>query len=157
MNAYRSRPLAFPWPPVIYALAIVSAFVLGTLKPLPVYPLGLFWDLAIGAGLVLLALTLDLWALVTLRMGQTTIMPHRRSAHLVTNGPFRFSRNPIYLGYTLMTIAIGFLSSNGWYFVAALTAAVATWVIAIRAEENHLLARFGFEFERYCRHTRCWI
>ena len=84
-------------------------------------------------------------------------MPHRCATHLVTCGPFRYSRNPIYLGYTLMTTGIGLVLGNGWFLVGALIAALVTSYLAIRREESHLLSRFGFEFERYCRTTRRWI
>ena len=112
---------------------------------------------AIGALLVAVALFLDLWAIKTLVEYRTTVMPHRGAQRLVTSGPFRYSRNPIYLGYTLITLAIGFLTGNAWFFVAAIGAAIVTTVIAIRKEEMHLLARFGIDFEHYCQRTRRWL
>lgn len=157
MNAYWSRPLAYPWPPFIYALAVIVALLLGTIHPLPPLAGDQSWLFASGVLLVILALAIDLWALLTLRFGHTTVMPHRSTSHLVTTGPFRFSRNPIYLGYTLMTTGIGLISGNSWYLAAAAVAAVLTYIVAIRAEEMHLLARFGIDFERYCQRTRCWI
>lgn len=157
MNAYWRRPLNFPWPPFIYALAVIAAILLGSLVPLPEPALSARTTLVAGAGLVIVALCLDVWALTTLFRARTTVMPHRSSAHLVTSGPFRFSRNPIYLGYTLMTLGLGFIFDNSWLFVAAFVAATLTHLIAIRAEERHLIARFGIEFERYCRRTRAWV
>ncbi|MCA1971152.1 MULTISPECIES: methyltransferase family protein [Ciceribacter] len=158
MNAYRLKPLSFPWPPVLYGLAILFALLadrfIGILPS--VMPNGyLFY--AIGALLVAVALFLDLWAIKTLVEYRTTVMPHRGAQRLVTSGPFRYSRNPIYLGYTLITLAIGFLTGNAWFFVAAIGAAIVTTVIAIRKEEMHLLARFGIDFEHYCQRTRRWL
>ena len=157
MNAYWKRPLTFPWPPFIYALGIVAAIILGTLRPLDIH--GIDWTTAkiIGSILVATAAALDIWALLTLRRAQTTVMPHRGSVRLVTNGPFFFSRNPIYLGYTLMTAGLGFLFDNGWFLGAAIICAIITHLIAIKAEERHLLARFGIDFEQYCRRTRAWV
>lgn len=158
MNAYRLKPLSFPWPPVLYGVAILMALLanrfLGLLPS--VMPNGyLFY--AIGALLVATALVLDLWAIKTLIDYRTTAMLHRGAARLVTCGPFRYSRNPIYLGYTLITLALGFLTGNAWFFVAAISAAIVTTIIAIRKEEMHLLARFGIDFEQYCQRTRRWI
>ncbi len=157
MNAYRLKPLNFPWPPVLYAAAIAGALALDHfVGVLPAPPGGRLLWLA-GGLLIVLALSLDVWALRTLWSNHTTAMPHRCASRLVTGGPFRFSRNPIYLGYTLMTIAFGLLTGNAWFFVAAAAAAVCTTIFAIRCEEMHLLARFGIDFERYCQRTRRWI
>ncbi|TCL73641.1 isoprenylcysteine carboxylmethyltransferase family protein [Rhizobium sp. BK251] len=157
MNAYRSKPLNFPWPPILYGLAILAALILDLLPipPLPHLHSGLGW--MVGAGLVVLAVSLDIWAVKTLVESRTTILPHRCTAHLVTRGPFRYTRNPIYLGYTIATIAFGLLTGNSWFFVTALFAAITTTLVAIRCEEMHLLSRFGCEFEFYCRKTRRWI
>ncbi|MCY1303944.1 hypothetical protein D3C71_2066730 [compost metagenome] len=84
-------------------------------------------------------------------------MPYRSATCLVTYGPFRFTRNPIYLGYTLMMVGFGLATLNPWFFITAIAAVMLTTVFAIRNEERHLLSRFGFEFERYCRHTSRWI
>jgi protein-S-isoprenylcysteine O-methyltransferase Ste14 len=81
----------------------------------------------------------------------------RSSPQLVIRGPFRYSRNPIYLGYTLLTIGAGIYFDNAWMVIFALGAAAVTHLYVIRKEEMHLLARFGYEFERYCRRTRVWI
>ena len=158
MNAYRLKPLKYPWPPLLYGLAIAAALLLeryvGLLPSVPSDGY-LFWT--IGGLLVVIAVTLDVWAIRTLLVSHTTVMPNRCAQRLVTNGPFRLTRNPIYLGYTLMTIAFGFLTGNSWFFVAAAAAAVVTTMVAIRCEEMHLLARFGIDFERYCQQTRRWI
>ncbi|HXV29307.1 MAG TPA: isoprenylcysteine carboxylmethyltransferase family protein, partial [Sinorhizobium sp.] len=68
-----------------------------------------------------------------------------------------FTRNPIYLGYTLVMVGIGLMTLNPWFFVMATVAVALTTLVAVRNEERHLLSRFGFEFERYCRHTARWI
>jgi protein-S-isoprenylcysteine O-methyltransferase Ste14 len=157
MNEFRSRPLNFPWPPFIYLAACLAAVFAQRLMPLPIFVNVSIFAQAFGGLFILSAVFLDLWALKTLSERHTTVMPHRCATHLVTCGPFRYSRNPIYLGYTLMTTGIGLVLNNGWFIAAALIAALATSYLAIRREESHLLSRFGFEFERYCRTTRRWI
>jgi protein-S-isoprenylcysteine O-methyltransferase Ste14 len=103
------------------------------------------------------AVCLDIWALKTLIESDTTVMPHRPAKHLVTRGPFGFTRNPSYVAYTIITASIGLLTGSAWFFVAAGFAAVTTNFVAIHQEERHLLARFGCEFEYYCKHTRRWL
>lgn len=157
MNAYRMKPLAFPWPPLIYGAAIASAILLQAYFPLAVAETNLWVARAAGGVLVLSAVILDVWAMRTLLDCHTTILPNRCSTHLVTSGPYRFTRNPIYLGYTLATAGIGLAILNPWCIVTAMLAAGITSIIAIKREELHLLSRFGIDFERYCSGTTRWI
>ena len=116
------------------------------------------WYAWAGGGLfVVAAVVLDVWAMRTLLDCHTTILPNRCSTYLVTSGPYRFTRNPIYLGYTLTTAGIGLALLNPWCIVTAIVAAAVTSLVAIRREELHLLSRFGIDFERYCNGTARWI
>lgn len=157
MNAYRAKPLSFPWPPLIYGMAALIALALTRLSPIPVTHGHGWLPWLLGAGLVLSAISLDLWAVKTLLDRHTAVMPYRCATCLVTCGPFRFTRNPIYLGYTLIMVGIGLMTLSPWFFVMAAAAVTLTTLFAIRNEELHLLSRFGFEFERYCRYTTRWI
>ncbi len=157
MNAYRMKPLAFPWPPLIYGAAIAAAFLLQAHFPLDVAQTNVWIARAAGGILIATAIVLDVWAMRTLLDCHTTILPNRCSTHLVTSGPYRFTRNPIYLGYTLATAGIGLAMLNPWCIVTAMLAAGATSIIAIKREEMHLLSRFGIDFERYCNGTTRWI
>jgi protein-S-isoprenylcysteine O-methyltransferase Ste14 len=157
MNAYRAKPLSFPWPPLLYGTAALIALVLIRVYPIPVAH-GHGWVPRLSGGvLILLAISIDLWAVKTLIERSTAVLPHRCATCLVTGGPFRFTRNPIYLGYTLVMIGVGLMTLNPWFFIMAIVAVALTTLFAIRNEERHLLSRFGFEFERYCRHTARWI
>lgn len=157
MNAYRRKPLAFPWPPVIYGLAIAIAFLLQAQMPLSVSESHVLPARAVGATLIAAAAILDVWAMRTLIDCHTTILPNRGSTYLVTSGPYRFTRNPIYLGYTLATAGLGLVLANPWCLIVAIPAAAVTHLVAVRREELHLLSRFGIDFERYCHATARWI
>jgi protein-S-isoprenylcysteine O-methyltransferase Ste14 len=157
MNAYRMKPLAFPWPPLIYGAAIAAAFLLQAYFPIEVAGTNIWIARACGGVLVITAIVLDVWAMRTLLDCHTTILPNRCSTHLVTSGPYRFTRNPIYLGYTLATAGIGLAVLNPWCIVTAIIAAALTNVVAIKREEMHLLSRFGIDFERYRNGTTRWI
>ncbi len=85
------------------------------------------------------------------------MLPHRGSRCLVTSGPFRWSRNPIYLGNTLLLTGIGLATGNGWFVIMAIAAALVIQKLAIEREEQHLRALFGEDYEAYCRTTRRWI
>ncbi|MEY9327252.1 methyltransferase family protein [Sinorhizobium fredii] len=157
MNAYRAKPLSFPWPPLIYGVAALAALALDRVFPIPVAH-GHGWaPWLAGCALILLAALLDLWAVKTLLDRHTAVLLHRCATCLVTGGPFRFTRNPIYLGYTFVMVGLGLITLNPWFFVMGIFAVALTTLIAVRNEERQLLSRFGFEFERYCRHTTRWI
>lgn len=157
MNAYQKRPLKYSWTPVLYLTAVLLAGWLNMILPAEIFGQARALPLVAGIAIMLAAIAIGIWALKALLESGTTTRATRPASHLVTSGPFRFSRNPIYLGYTLVTLSLGLISGNGWYLAAALLTAVLTHAWVIRREERHLLARFGFEFERYCRRTRAWI
>ncbi|PDT55305.1 MULTISPECIES: isoprenylcysteine carboxylmethyltransferase family protein [Sinorhizobium] len=157
MNAYRAKPLNFPWPPLIYGAAALAAVAVGRVFPIPVAHAHGWLPWLAGCALILLAALLDLWAVKALLERRTAVLPHRCATCLVTGGPFRFTRNPIYLGYTFAMVGLGLITLNPWFFVLGIVAVALTTLVAVRNEERHLLSRFGFEFERYCRHTTRWI
>ncbi|MCO5163750.1 MAG: isoprenylcysteine carboxylmethyltransferase family protein [Mesorhizobium sp.] len=158
MSDVSDRPNRFPWPPVIYVAAIAIALILGYLVPLPWLPSPAS-DLLFAFGwlLVAAAIAIDIGAMRTMSKHRTTIMPHRGSAHLVTDGPFSFTRNPIYLGNTMLTFGVGLISGIAWFLPMALIAAFATQKLAIEREERHLYARFGKRFRDYTKRVRRWI
>lgn len=158
MTETLAPPSRFPWPPVIYVAAVAVAIVLQWLWPLPwigsplsdlLFAIG--WLLAAGA------VALDISAMRTMSKARTSIMPHRTADHLVTNGPFALSRNPIYLGNTTLMVAIGFIAGSLWFILLApVGAALTTW-LAIRPEERHLFERFGKRYRDYQKKVRRWI
>ena len=155
MNAYRARSNTIAWPPIIALAAVLLSLLAGFFYMLP-FPEGAAYR-SIGMLIVVFVIALDLWSIVTLRAAHTTVMPTRKSTNLVTTGPFRFSRNPIYVGNILLLLGLGLILANAWFVPFAVLAAFAIQKFAIDREELHLLARFGAEYEVYCRRVRRWI
>lgn len=154
MNERRTRPNVVPWPPLL--IVGLTALAVALQVVFPIYP-EFLWSRILGAVLIAAALAIDLWAMKTLNDGRTTILPHRGSSHLVTKGPFQFSRNPIYLANFILMAGLGLFFANGWMVLLAPVDALLTHILAVRREENHLIAMFGFEYEAYCRRVRRWI
>jgi protein-S-isoprenylcysteine O-methyltransferase Ste14 len=154
----KEKPNILPWPPLIYGAAILlgalSAYVLPT--PWPGSPTSDFL-LAIGGLMIAGALFMVFSAMRTLSKAKTTILPNKGSDHLVSGGPFSFSRNPIYLANTMITAGIGLMSGILWFLPLALAAAFLTQHLAIKREEAHLEARFGKAFREYAKKVRRWI
>jgi protein-S-isoprenylcysteine O-methyltransferase Ste14 len=157
MNAYRVKPLKFPWTPVVYLAAMAMALVLDRISPLQIaahwlLPLQILGALAAACGLWFVG-----WGYAKLIRCRTALLSSAPTSHLVTSGPYRFTRNPVYLGYTLAMLGAGLLAGSLWMVVSAAATAAIIHAWIVRSEERHLLARFGFEFECYCRRTRAWI
>jgi Putative protein-S-isoprenylcysteine methyltransferase len=153
MSAETPR-VALP-PPILYAVAIGLGLWLE--RPLP-------WPLPGGAlrvwcGALLIALSVLLfgWCLRELRRHQTTINPHRAASNLVETGPFRFSRNPIYLSLNLLLVGVGLLAASTWVLLMLLWVLPVMQRLVIAREEEHLRWRFGQEYADYCARVRRWL
>lgn len=157
MNAFRIAPVKYPWPAIFYLAAIVFALGVQRVMPLHLPDERLIVLKGLGVLAVLVGGYLVVWASIMLFRNRTSVLSNRSAARLVIVGPFRYTRNPTYLGYTVLTMGAGIYADNLWIILASLAAAAATHLYVIRKEEMHLLARFGYEFERYCRRTRVWI
>ena len=115
--------------------------------------------MAFMAGLLAIAAAvfIDVRTFLELRNHKTTILPTKAASHLVTTGPFSFSRNPIYLSNTLLTIGLGLAMGNPWLLLAAFLAAFAVTKLAIEREEKHLARKFGTAWHHYAKKVRRWM
>lgn len=158
MTDLKDRPNTIPWPPLLYAGAALLALGLHWLAPLP-WPGGAVAASLAVAGLFLMAagIALDLATALAFRRHRTTVLPHRGATRLITDGPFRYSRNPIYVANTLLVAGGGLVSGIAWLIPAAFAAAVATRKMAIEREEAHLALRFGEDWRAYAARTPRWL
>lgn len=146
-----------PWPPLLMVVLALLAWGLTIVVPLP-------WpgerDTAarvVGIGFGVAGLALAIWAAQTLSRHKTTILPNGTSDALVTDGPYRFRRNPIYVADVLLLLAAADLAGSVWFIAAALVfAGLVTW-LQILPEERHLEARFGDAYRAYKAQTRRWL
>jgi protein-S-isoprenylcysteine O-methyltransferase Ste14 len=99
----------FP-PPLVYVLRLVRGYALDRIFPL--HALSFDFELVVGLPLPLVGLPLVISALQIFKKNQTAINPTKPSMSLVTEGPYRFSRNPMYLSLILLYPGIAFLNSN---------------------------------------------
>lgn len=156
MNDPASRP-GVPFPP---PLPFVVAFGLGWLLQ-RWRPLALFGDAAIteGAGwtLLLLGLLLMFVGMGTFLRAGTAVIPFRAASRLVTWGPYRFTRNPMYAGFTIAYLGGVLLMNSVWPLLFLPLAIIVLSRLVIEREERHLLALFGEEYAAYRRQVRRWI
>lgn len=110
-----------------------------------------------GGAVLVLGAALTLWGARTFTVAGTTIKPFERTTRLVANGPFRFSRNPMYLGMVVMLLGSALALGTIGPWTAALALAVTLQLRFIRHEERALAASLGEPYERYRRSVRRWL
>lgn len=157
-GAYDDKPNRIPWPPLLYSGAILIAVALHFTVPLGWFPHP-FSDFLFAVGLLIFAaaIALDLYAMTTLHRARTTIWPNRGSSYLVHEGPYKLTRNPIYVGNTAAMIGFGLAFGIAWFFPLALIAAYATQKLAVEREEQHLAHHFGKPYRDYMKKVRRWL
>jgi protein-S-isoprenylcysteine O-methyltransferase Ste14 len=154
----QDRPNRIPWPPIIYLAVVAAGLIAEVNYPLP-WASG--WTTTVlqylGALLGIGAIGIDLIAVQTFRDHQTTILPHRGASNLITSGPFAWSRNPIYVGNTLLVLAAGLFFGKLWLVLLAPVAGMITQKLAIEREEKHLAEKFGAAWREYAAKVRRWV
>jgi protein-S-isoprenylcysteine O-methyltransferase Ste14 len=159
MKNFSERPNQVPWPPIIYVTAAMTASLMQAFFPLQmslVQASLIYWQY-LGLALIIFGLAFDVSAMVTMAKAQTNIMPNRSAEKLVVTGPFRFTRNPIYVGNTALLIGLGLWFSNPWLIYATLPVVIAVDRLAIRREGAHLSSRFGKTFDSYATKVPRWL
>lgn len=149
-----SPGVRFP-PPLIPGFFLAAALVLQRTVTLPAPPARLAVILAIACGS--LATALGLWSFCLLIACHVNPMPHRPTRALILRGPYRLTRNPIYLAMVLLYVAIGLPYAAAWTVILAGPLAVVFERRVILREERYLQAKFGAEYAAYRARVRRWL
>jgi protein-S-isoprenylcysteine O-methyltransferase Ste14 len=157
-NSLPSTPATrFPWPPVLFALAIAAAWLLTVFAPIPWPGLDDTAGHWVGVAFGVFGLLLIVSGFATLARHRTTYLPHKASTKLVTTGPFIRFRNPIYLGEVMLLLYGAEITKSVWFVAAALLFGLLVTILQIIPEERHLEAVFGEEYLSYKARSRRWI
>ncbi len=143
------------FPPFWLLIAVVLMTVLHFVVPLRVL-VPMPFSLS-GIVFLLTGLSIFGWASRTIFRAKTTIIPFRESSSLVTDGPFRVSRNPIYLAMVLALLGLATLYGSFTPFIVVPAFAMIIDRVFIVAEERMLQTTFDDDYEAYCRRVRRWI
>lgn len=100
---------------------------------------------------------LFLWTRRAFRNAGTAISGNKPATRLIKSGPFRFSRNPMYLAFAAFHLAAGIWLENLWVFGTLLVALLVISKVVIPREERFMKAKFGAEFKAYVSETRRWL
>jgi protein-S-isoprenylcysteine O-methyltransferase Ste14 len=140
-------------PPVLMLIHLVAAFLLGWLVPINLPQ----WVEFIGWGVVAFGLVVAFGGLRQLIRAHTSPDPHASTTSVVTTGVYRFTRNPIYLGYFCMTLGLPLIFGNVWGLVVAPVQAYFFNRLIITREESYLSGKFGQDYSDYKSKVRRWV
>lgn len=140
-------------PPVLVAAVLALAWAGQRFVPVPLGPpLPEFGALVISAAIVLIG-----WAVLVLVRAGNDPRPDKPDAAMVEAGPFRFSRNPIYLGFLLAVAGFALRWGDLWGWVALAASHLLLERLVVAREEAYLAARFGAVYEAYRARVRRWL
>jgi protein-S-isoprenylcysteine O-methyltransferase Ste14 len=142
-------------PPVIFAVALLLGWLIGWAVPLPFLPPALAaW---LGTILVVIALALAGAGTWTMRRARTAVDPYHPSTALVRTGPFKYSRNPLYVALTMLSLAVALFAGSLWMALLVIPALVVLRFGVVAREEAYLGRKFGDEYRRYTGEVRRWL
>ena len=142
-------------PPFVYLGAIALGLVLHFAWPVWLVSRAVRGPLAITA--VLVAVALFLWAVRTFRIAGTPVPGNRPTTTIVRTGPYRFSRNPIYLSFSLLQLGVACWVNSLWLFVSLIPALALMSLVVIPREEHYLETRFPSDYLPYKASVRRWL
>jgi protein-S-isoprenylcysteine O-methyltransferase Ste14 len=143
-------------PPIAWALAVLAGLALQWLLPLrfmlAAVPAG--W---VGAAVFVIALALFAWAIATITRAGSNVPTNRPTTTIVDAGPYRFTRNPIYLGMFFGLIGLAIAFDCIWLLVALVIFALVIRYGVVAREEAYLERKFGDAYGRYRSRVRRWL
>jgi len=143
-------------PPLAWGLAVIAGLALNWLVPLPFLPADLpaGW---LGAMVIVLALALFAWAIVTITRAGSNVPTNRPTTTIVEAGPYRFTRNPVYLGMFLGLIGLAIAFDNLWLLIMLVPFALLIRYGVVPREEAYLERKFGNVYRGYRSRVRRWL
>jgi protein-S-isoprenylcysteine O-methyltransferase Ste14 len=142
-------------PPVVTLAFLLIAYALGRFVTIPLtVPAMLRY---IGLALASVGFLFGVGAFIEFVKARTTLDPHSAAKHLVTSGIYRFTRNPIYLGFLLVVIGLPLYFGLYWGIVLAPLYVFLMNRLIIQHEEAYLERKFGKTYTDYTSQVRRWL
>jgi len=155
MRNESDSPGVLVWPPLLYGGALLLGLGLHILVPLGSMPRGP--SRLAGIALLVAGAALARWGKRTMQRAGTNIHPSQPALALVDEGPFRFTRNPLYLALTIVYAGVALLTPAIWPLVLLIPV---LWLMqwgVVRREERYLEWKFGEVYLAYQRRVRRWL
>jgi protein-S-isoprenylcysteine O-methyltransferase Ste14 len=142
-------------PPILLLLHLFAAYLLNKFLPLPfAFPKVLAW---IGYALAVIGLGLAFSAAIRFMQARTTLDPHGSVSTIVTHGIYRFTRNPIYLGFVCFLTGFPFIFKSYWGLILSPLFIMLMNALVIQHEEAYLEKKFGEAYTSYRSRVRRWL
>jgi protein-S-isoprenylcysteine O-methyltransferase Ste14 len=143
-------------PPLAWGLAVLAGVALDWLLPLPFLPphVPTGW---LGAIVFIVALALIAWAIVTITSAGSNVPTNRPTTTIVERGPYRFTRNPVYLGMFLGLTGLAAAFDTLWLLLMLVPFVLVVRYGVVAREEAYLKRKFGDVYQRYCSRVRRWL
>lgn len=156
LNLQRPFPLLMVPPPITFAVAFAVGVVVQHVMPLALSPVPRGARLA-GAALLVAGIVAGLSLAAAFVFRRTTLNPFAEPATFIANGPYRFSRNPMYLSLIVAYCGGVLLYGSLWPLLALIGPVAVLERAVIPREEAQLAATFGESYERYRAQVRRWL
>jgi protein-S-isoprenylcysteine O-methyltransferase Ste14 len=142
-------------PPLIYASAVALGLAMHFFWPVPLVPPAVATPA--GIALTLAAIALFVASVRRFRAAGTPVPGNQPTTAMVGSGPYRFSRNPIYLAFSLLQLGLAFWVNSAALLLALIPAIVLLSLVVIPREERYLEAKFGAQYLAYKAAVRRWF
>lgn len=143
-------------PPIAWALAVIAGLVLEWLEPLPFLPEDMPAGL-VGILVFLAALALAAWSTATMSRAGTNVPTNRPTTTIVEGGPYRYTRNPIYIGMFAGLVGLAVAFNTLWPLLMLVPFAVVIRYGVVAREEAYLDRKFGDAYRSYRLRVRRWL
>lgn len=151
----RDHPGVIAWPPVIFAGCALISGLLHFAWPLRLFDHRL--ALNIGIFVAIVAAAQAIWAERVMHAAGTNVRPDRPALTVVRTGPYRFTRNPMYLSLCLLQLALGFALDDGMPLLGVIPLALILHFGVVLREEKYLETKFGEQYLDFKRDVPRWI
>jgi protein-S-isoprenylcysteine O-methyltransferase Ste14 len=140
---------------LLYGGALVVVLVCRWFRPMPIF--GRAVSLWIGLALVAMGIGTANWGRRTMQAAGTNIDPTRPATAIVTSGPFRFTRNPLYLALTILYLGLTVALDTWWGVVVMVPLLIVMHRGVVLREERYLEVKFGESYRAYKARVRRWL
>ncbi|PYR38118.1 MAG: isoprenylcysteine carboxylmethyltransferase family protein [Acidobacteria bacterium] len=149
--ASADNPGVIVWPPLLYGGALIVVLILRAVWPMPIVAATTVW---LGLAFVVIGLAIMATGRRTMTAAGTNVNPSRPATTIVSSGPFRFTRNPLYVGVTLIFGGLTLAFNTWWGFIVLVPVLITMHFGVVLREERYLERKFGEPYRQYRSRVR---
>jgi len=149
--ASADNPGVIVWPPLLYGGALIVVLILRAVWPMPIVAATTVW---LGLAFVVIGLAIMATGRRTMTAAGTNVNPSRPATTIVSSGPFRFTRNPLYVGVTLIFGGLTLALDTWWGFIVLVPVLITMHFGVVLREERYLERKFGEPYRQYRSRVR---